>query len=113
MHRIVGVKPAPSYVLEVEFNDGAFGRIDLSDRLFGPMFEPLLDQRVFNQVQVDEYGALCWPNGADLAPDAVYHKIQAERQDGGRAGTRAGRASHLLSTQFSRMDAAAMASGRF
>ena len=77
MHRIVQVKPAPDYVLEVEFNDGAFGKVDLSERLFGPMFEPLLDPTVFNQVQIDEYGAICWPNGADLAPDAVYDTIQA------------------------------------
>ncbi|MGA3202803.1 MAG: DUF2442 domain-containing protein [Bryobacteraceae bacterium] len=78
MHRIVEVKPALGYVLEVEFSDGAFGKVDLSDRLFGPMFEPLLDPNVFNQVQIDEYGAICWPNGADLAPDALYQKIQGE-----------------------------------
>jgi hypothetical protein len=78
MHRIVQVKPAPGYILEVEFSDGAFGKVDLSDRLFGPVFEPLLDPSVFNQVQIDEYGAICWPNGADLAPDALYQKIQGE-----------------------------------
>jgi hypothetical protein len=76
MHRIVRVKPAPGYVLEIEFRDGLSGRVDLSERLFGPMFEPLRDPQVFNQVQVDEYGAICWPNGADLAPDALYQKIQ-------------------------------------
>jgi hypothetical protein len=78
MHRIVEVKPAAGYVLEVEFSDGAFGTVDLSDRLFGPMFEPLLDLKVFNQVQIDEYGAICWPNGADLAPDALYQTIEEE-----------------------------------
>jgi Protein of unknown function (DUF2442) len=72
--------------LEVEFSDGAYGEVDLSDRLFGPMFEPLLDPKVFNQVQIDEYGAICWPNGADLAPDALYQTIKAV--NGGRAGTR-------------------------
>jgi hypothetical protein len=86
MHRIVEVKPGPGYILEVEFSDGVFGKVDLSDQLFGPMFEPLLDQKVFNQVRIDEYGAICWPNGADLAPDALYETIG--RSDGGRAGTR-------------------------
>jgi hypothetical protein len=80
MHRIVEVKPAPGYVLEVEFSDGAYGEVDLSDRLFGPMFEPLRDPKVFNQVQIDEYGAICWPNGADLAPDALYQTIQGSTE---------------------------------
>jgi hypothetical protein len=78
MHRIVKVKPAAGYILEIEFNDGTIGKVDLTDRLFGPMFEPLLDQNVFNQVRIDEYGAICWPNGADLAPDALYQTMQAE-----------------------------------
>jgi hypothetical protein len=78
MHRIVKVKPAAGYILEIEFNDGTIGKVDLTDRLFGPMFEPLLDQNVFNQVRIDEYGAICWPNGADLAPDALYQTIQAD-----------------------------------
>jgi hypothetical protein len=80
MHRIIEVKPAPGYVLEVEFSDGVSGKVDLSDRLFGPMFEPLLDSNVFNQVQIDEYGAIYWPNGADLAPDALYQKIKREEE---------------------------------
>jgi hypothetical protein len=84
MHRIVEVKPAPGYILEVEFSDGLTGSIDLSNRLFGEMFEPLRDQTLFNQAQVDEYGVINWPNGADLAPDALYRTIAG----GGRAGTR-------------------------
>jgi hypothetical protein len=84
MHRIAQVRPASGYILEVTFRDGLTGRVDLSDRLFGEMFEPLRDHALFNQVQVDEYGVINWPNGADLAPDALYLAIAS----GGRAGTR-------------------------
>jgi hypothetical protein len=84
MHRIVDVKPIPGYILEVEFSDGLVGSIDITDRLFGEMFEPLREPALFNQVQVDEFGAINWPNGADLAPDALYLAIAS----GGRAGTR-------------------------
>lgn len=41
----------------------------------GPVFEPLKDESLFNQVSVDEFGAPCWPNGADLAPDAIYAEL--------------------------------------
>jgi Protein of unknown function (DUF2442) len=39
------------------------------------MFEPLRDQAMFARVTVDDFGAVCWPNGADLAPDALYRTI--------------------------------------
>ena len=76
MHRIVEVKPAPGYILKIRFKDGVSGSVDLSGRLFGPVFEPLRDLALFNQVQIDEYGAICWPNGADLAPDALHRALR-------------------------------------
>jgi len=41
----------------------------------GTVFEPLRDAAVFAQVQV-VLGAVQWPNGADLAPDAMYDAIR-------------------------------------
>ena len=81
MNRIVRVSAGPGYTLQVLFDDGTGGEVDLSARLFGPVFEPLRDPLMFARVRVDEYGAVCWPNGADLAPDALYRTIswQVER----------------------------------
>jgi Protein of unknown function (DUF2442) len=75
MNRVIRVKALPGHRLEVEFGDGAAGVIDLSSRLTGPMFAPLRDEGMFRQVSVDAFGAPCWPNGADLAPDALYQAI--------------------------------------
>ncbi|MBI5546178.1 MAG: DUF2442 domain-containing protein [Deltaproteobacteria bacterium] len=77
MERVSKVEARANYRLLVEFSDGTHGEIDLSGRLFGPMFEPLRDAAFFAQVSVDEFGAPCWPNGADLAPDALYAQIRA------------------------------------
>ncbi len=52
------------------------GEIDLSARLFGPVFEPLKDPKLFAQVQIDDFGVICWPTGADLAPDALYEALK-------------------------------------
>ena len=73
--RITKLEARPDYKLFVEFADGASGTVDLSDRLFGPVFEPLRDPLVFRQVAVDEFGAVAWPNGADLAPDAIHRQL--------------------------------------
>ena len=77
MNRVVRVSAGPGYTLEVTFADGTSGTVDLSARLFGLVFEPLRDPAQFSQVRVDEYGAVCWPNGADLAPDALYRTISS------------------------------------
>jgi hypothetical protein len=78
MNRIVRVSAGHGYTLHVLFDDGRNGEIDLSARLFGPVFEPLRDPLLFAQVGVDEYGAVCWPNGADLAPDALYRTLSSQ-----------------------------------
>jgi hypothetical protein len=62
--------------LRVTFVDGTSGEVRLgrflgSARVSGTVFEPLRDPEVFRQVRVD-LAAVTWPNGADLAPDAMY-----------------------------------------
>jgi len=83
MDRVTAVRPLPPYRLEIEFSDGVRGVLDYEDRLFGPMMEPLRDPARFAEVGLDEFGVICWPNGADLAPDAIYDRLKA-----GAAGAR-------------------------
>jgi hypothetical protein len=78
MPRVVKVAPLPKYRLHVEFDDGVAGTIDLSGELDGEVFQPLRDEALFRQVTVDEFGAVCWPNGPDLAPDAMHSELSGE-----------------------------------
>ena len=58
------------YRIWLKFNDGSQGTIDLKDRLFGEMFEPLKDPDKFRSFRIDpELETLVWPNGADFAPE--------------------------------------------
>jgi hypothetical protein len=75
MPRVAKVAPPSQYRLHVEFDDGVAGTIDLSPELDGEVFQPLGDEAVFRQVTVDEFGAVCWPNAADLAPDAMHSEL--------------------------------------
>lgn len=75
MIRVTQVKVLAGHRLALGFSDGTRGEIDLSDRLFGRVFAPLRDPEIFAQVRIDEFGALAWPNGADLAPDGLYARL--------------------------------------
>jgi hypothetical protein len=69
----------PDYKIEVSFADGTCGIADLAPRLSqGPLgdgFDPLCDEKLFSRVFL-EHGALTWPGGIDLAPDAMYQRIR-------------------------------------
>ena len=77
MQKVSRVSALDGYRINVEFEDGTAGEIDLRDRLFGPVFEPLREESEFRKVAVDEFGAIAWPCGADLAPDAIYRRLAA------------------------------------
>jgi hypothetical protein len=69
------------YRLKVIFADGA-GEVEMkkwlfSNKITGSIFEPLRDKAFFGEVFVD-LGVVTWPNGADLAPDAMYDAIKRE-----------------------------------
>ena len=66
--------------LHVTFVDGTSGEVQFgaflrSPALDGTVFEALRDPAMFAQAQV-VLGAVQWPNGADLAPDAMYDAIR-------------------------------------
>ena len=75
MNRVVAVKAKSNYVLALRFDDGLEGELCVRDRLHGPVFHPLNNTDLFNQVMVDPYGAICWPNKADMAPDGLYQDV--------------------------------------
>ncbi|MEA2463575.1 MAG: hypothetical protein QOJ98_1322 [Acidobacteriota bacterium] len=73
---VIETRYVRDFTIWVKFEDGSEGEIDLSDELYGPVFEPLKDVTFFKQVSVDpELGTIVWPNGADLAPEFLYEKI--------------------------------------
>lgn len=76
--RLTKVKPLPDYELEVEFNDGTHGFVEMiklitSDK--AGVFAVLQDKALFNKVHL-EYGVLTWPGEIDLAPDAMFDAIK-------------------------------------
>jgi hypothetical protein len=85
MTRIIHLEARRPYRLFVRFDDGTEGEDDLAERMRGPVFEPLRDLEFFAKVRLSEWGAPVWPNGLDIAPDALYERIHS--RSGGDAAT--------------------------
>jgi hypothetical protein len=63
--------------LRITFADGFSGEVDVLDRMHGPVFERARTPEGFAEARVDsETGTVCWPNGADLAPDTLYERVR-------------------------------------
>jgi len=87
-HQAAGIIPAapwrvralsvlPEWQLAVSFNDGLSGIVDVSALVNGAaagVFEALRAPTFFATAYLD-CGAVAWPNGADLAPDAMHKEI--------------------------------------
>ena len=76
--RVAQVKVLENYRLDVRFNDGISGIVDMRELVSSPdagVFAVLKDPLCFEQATV-ELGAVVWPCGLDLAPDAMYREIQ-------------------------------------
>ena len=78
--RVAAVTALPDARLRVVFVDGTTGQVDMaaflsSPRGRGTVCEPLRAPAVFARAET-ALGAVQWPNGADLAPEAMYDAIR-------------------------------------
>jgi hypothetical protein len=74
---IVDVKVPRHGTLRIMFADGLEGEVEVLSRMRGPVFERARTPVGFVEVRVDtELGTVCWPGGADLAPDTLYERVR-------------------------------------
>jgi len=75
--KVIAAKYEHDYTVHILFSDGTEGDVDMSQELYGEMFDPLKDLSTFKQFTIHpEFHTLCWPNGADIAPEFLYEKVK-------------------------------------
>ena len=74
--QIADMRHVKGHKIWLRFEDEIEGEVDLSDELWGEVFEPLRDVKYFQLVKLDrELNTIRWNNGADFAPEFLYKRI--------------------------------------
>jgi hypothetical protein len=73
VYRVIDFKILAPYTLELSFDDGQQQTINFRPVLTGQLYGPLIDEKLFSQVEIDpEIHTLVWPNGADFDPATLH-----------------------------------------
>lgn len=76
---VIAVTPRSPRLLDLVFDDGAAGTVDLDEVVgaYDGVFALLLDPPFFARAVVDrDTGTVAWPNGADIAPETLYAALR-------------------------------------
>jgi len=72
----IDVKALDNYSIYVIFSDGVHGAIDLKHLAHRGIFRDWDENNLFNQVYINDYGAIAWNEDIDICPDNVYLQIK-------------------------------------
>jgi hypothetical protein len=81
MVKIIKVLALKNYCLEVTFDDGVCGVVDLSELVGNGVFALWLDPYNFQQVRIGLSGELTWLDKVDLCPDSLYLKVTGKKPE--------------------------------
>lgn len=74
--QVVAAIHVRDFIVHATFDDGTEKNVDISKWFKGPVFEPLKNPKTFKKFFI-EAGTLAWPNGVDIAPEALYSAREA------------------------------------
>lgn len=71
--RLRGASAGSARTVQLSFSDGSSRRVDVAPLLWGPVFAAIAENdNAFGELFFDEeLGTVCWPNGADIAPETL------------------------------------------
>lgn len=79
---VTNVTPSDDYTLQVSFDNGECGTLDMKPYLDFGVFQRLKDRNAFKRVRVS-FDTVEWDSGIDLDPEFVYEKCRKNRAQQG------------------------------
>ena len=78
MIKIIRAKLIRDRIIQVEFSDGSSGEYDLEPLAArGGLLTLVWSESGYFERFFLELGALCWPNGLELSPEAIRRELTA------------------------------------
>jgi len=81
MRRVKEVNVLGEYRLDLTFDDGTRGTVDLTHLVGKGVFSLWHDYEAFASVRIGTSGELVWDDQIDLCPDALYLKATGKRPE--------------------------------
>ena len=76
LNEIIKIEYKNNYMYHLVFDNKTAGEVDFSIYFGkGPVFKPLKEFDFFKKAVIDG-GTIAWPNGADIAPETLYERLQ-------------------------------------
>jgi hypothetical protein len=79
--QITKAKALPGYRLELQFDNGEGGVVDLSEFVGRGVCAAWENRSVFEQVTITADGAVEWPGEIDFCPDALYLRMTGKKPE--------------------------------
>ena len=83
--QVIAAKRVRGFIIATRFDDGSEKHIDIAQWFKGPVFKPLKDTAFFRKFFI-EAGTLAWPNGVDIAPEALYDADDVRKTSDKKSG---------------------------
>jgi hypothetical protein len=75
MPRPTAVQPLPGFRIQLRYDDGVEGVVDLFDLAGRGVFEAWNDSALFESVRLSPQGAIQWGSTIEVCPDAMYLRL--------------------------------------
>lgn len=81
MPRAIEVKALSNFRIQLRYDDGASGTVDLSDLAGHGVFEAWQRAGVFASARLGGHGEITWGDEIEVCPDAMYMRLTKKSPD--------------------------------
>ena len=79
MRKVIGFKVPDGFRLELNFDDGVHGIVNLSDLAGKGVFAFWMDRKAFENIRIGSSGELSWGDTIDLCADSLYLRATGKK----------------------------------